>query len=394
MVVFIREYPVGMAGTKRIQHFLAFLVSRNIELFVIGFRSKLSQPSEKGVFNSIKYQIIGKGLGMTFQHSFRILKYYFKGFCLIASKRKRHYVNVIYNSGGLSIENLPFIIWAKILGYKLILAIEEDYSHFRDDIKKISRFKFWTVRKLDFVNCRIADAIVVISRYLFNKYNACSTRNVVLIPVTANLNFADEKKGFNQPLKVVYAGTFADKDGVSDIIEGFSRFNDFYKNAELILTGSSEQQIIYLDKFKDRKDIVFTGYIPDKEFYELLRYADVLCMCRTESEFANAGFPFKLGEYLATGNPVVCTKVSDVQYYLNEDDAYLIEPGDPEAIANTLKRIVANPDEARLKGTNGLKKCMTFFSPDSNGKRLLDLLLSFDKGYKMVSRKMPQSYKS
>ncbi len=70
------------------------------------------------------------------------------------------------------------------------------------------------------------------------------------------------------------------------------------------------------------------------------RNSDVLCMCRKESGFANAGFPFKLGEYLATGNPVICTKVSDVEYYLDNEDVYLIDPGCPDQISASLERIM------------------------------------------------------
>lgn len=377
MVVFAREYPAGMAGTKRIQHLLDFLVTRNISLFVIGFRSKLVQPANQGFHNSVEYRLIGKGLDMKPLYVHRVLGYYFRGFCLIASLKKKNHVNIVYNSGGVSVENIPFIAWAKILGYRLILAIEEDYSHFTDKIKKISKFKFWTVRKLDFLNCRFADAIVVISRYLFDKYISRKARHVLLIPITASPNYASDKKGFNNPLRVVYAGTFADKDGVDDIIEGFLAFNKVYKNAELILTGSSEQQKGYLLKYKDISSIIFKGFLPDNEFYELLKYADVLCMCRTESDFAKAGFPFKLGEYLATGNPVICTKVGDVPDYLTDDDAYLIKPSHRESITAALSNIVRNPEEARQKGFNGMKKCMKYFSPDSNGRLLLELLQSF-----------------
>jgi glycosyltransferase involved in cell wall biosynthesis len=97
-------------------------------------------------------------------------------------------------------------------------------------------------------------------------------------------------------------------------------------------------------------------------------------MCRTESGFANAGFPFKLGEYLATGNPVISTKVSDVETYLTAVDAYLIDPNSPQQITRSLKEIVANPEEARKIGLNGLKKCKKYFSSETNGKVLFDLL--------------------
>jgi glycosyltransferase involved in cell wall biosynthesis len=223
-----------------------------------------------------------------------------------------------------------------LLGFKLILAIEEDYTFFKDDIKPISRFKCWTIRRFDFLNCHWAGTIIVISTFLMDKYVRLRAKNVSLIPVTAKVNFNKSKDSFNNPLQVLYAGTFADKDGVDDIIEGFLAFNNSYDNAELVLTGKSSQQLLYQERYRDKKNLVFRGFVEDNEFYSLLRDADVLCMCRNESGFANAGFPFKLGEYLATGNPVICTKVSDVQYYLDEKDAFLIDPGNPGQISESL----------------------------------------------------------
>lgn len=364
-----------MAGTKRIQHLIDYLLEKNIIINVISFRSKNKQPGASGTYNSVPYINVGEGTDIKLLHSHKIAWYYIRGWSAILRNRNRKYTNVIYNSGGINVENFLFILWAKILGYKLIFAIEEDYSFFKDEIKLISKFKFWTIERLDFLTCRWATAIIVISKYLRNKYIKRTKKNVVLIPITARQNFNENKKLFNNPLRVLYAGSFADKDGVKDIIEGFMLFNNFFKNAQLILTGKSAQQLIYKEKFQVQENLIFKGYLQDDEYYQMLSDADILCMCRTESGFANAGFPFKLGEYLATGNPVICTKVSDVETYLTEQDAYLINPNDPQAIAETLNEIVNNPEAAKIKGINGLEKSRKYFSPEANGRLLYDLLL-------------------
>jgi len=374
LVVFMREYPIGMAGTKRIQHLLEYLTTNNLAINVIAFRSNIPQPAGKGVHNSIPYVCVGQGTEMKLSHIFKILLFYLRGLKIILKLKDNSCTNIVYNSGGISIENFLFILWARILGFRLILAIEEDYSFFRDDIKRISKFKFRTVKRFDFLNCHWAHSIVVVSTYLRDKYLKMGARNVRLIPVTAKLNFNENKSSFNSPLTVIYAGTFADKDGVKDILEGFLDFNRDYKDAILILTGMSSQQLIYHDLYKNEKSLIFKGFVEDRDFYPLLRDADVLCMCRTESGFANAGFPFKLGEYLATGNPVICTRVSDVEIYLDEGDAFLIDPGSPAQICQALKKIIADPVLARKTGLKGFEKCRQHFSPESNGRLLYELI--------------------
>ena len=375
LVVFTREYPIGMAGTKRIQHLLDYLLLRDVEINVIAFRGNIKQPAVSGRHGSIPYKNVGHGLSMSLSSVFKVAAYYLKGSQAIMRFKRKGYKNIVYNAGGINIENLFFIFFAKILGFKLLLAIEEDYTYFTDKIKSISRFKFWTIRRLDFLNCRLADEFVVISTYLRDKYLKMKAANVTLIPITARINYNSDKRFLNSPVQVVYAGTFADKDGVDDIVKGFIDFNKYYKDALLILTGKSAQQEEYRQKYMNEKNIFFKGFMEDVDFYPLLRDSDILCMCRTESGFANAGFPFKLGEYLATGNPVICTKVSDVEYYLDNNDVYLIEPGNPKQITETLISIVNDPFKARDKGLRGLEKCRKYFSSETNGQLLLDVLL-------------------
>jgi glycosyltransferase involved in cell wall biosynthesis len=304
----------------------------------------------------------------------KVIAYYVKGFYLILKYKKTNSINIIYCYASTSVENLLFLLWARLLRYKLVFDIVEDYSFFEDTLKGMSRFKVWTVKQLEFVTCRWSAAIVVISTHLKKKYSHLTQKNVILIPITAKQNYNANKNEFNNPLQVVYAGSFSYKDGVNDIIEGFNEFNRTYKNALLILTGKSDQQVECREKYKGYPNIIFKGYVPDEEYYDLLRNADLMCMCRTNSSYANAGFPFKLGEYLATGNPVISSKASDVENYLTSDDAYLIDPNSPQQICDALTEIVSNPEKAREIGLNGMKKCKEFFSPDINGKLLYDLL--------------------
>ena len=379
ILVFARDYPVGQAGTKRVQLLLDYLLTQKVNINVISYRSKYTQPAKEGIYQGIHYLNIGSDTDMKIRHFHKLVTYFLKGFGAIIHSKKKGYSNFVYCSGGISVENFLFILLAKLLRYKLILAIEEDYDFFDGKLKLISTFKLWTIKRLDFLNTRWASAIVVISTYLLEKYQKRTTKPVIHIPITSRINFDKDKREFNHPLQVLYAGTFAEKDGVKDIIDGFMIFNRTFHDAQLILTGKSDQQVFFANKYKDYEDVIFKGYVPDEAFYPLLKSADVLCMCRTGSRFANAGFPFKLGEYLATGNPVISTKVSDIEDYLTDEDAYLIESNSPQQICSSLNDIVTNPEKARRIGLNGLKKCQEFFSQEKNSKLLYDLIIGISE---------------
>lgn len=377
LLVLIRDYPVGLAVTKKIQNLLHYLQKSGIRINVISYRSKFPQPAEEGVANEIRYVSIGNELKLHYLH--KTVTYLSKGLRILSLNRKKGKINILYCIGPVNIENLLFVSWARVLGYKIVFDINEDYSFFEDEVKAISRLKIRTTQRLDSLTSKWATAITVVSKHLKNKYVERTDKPVVLIPVTARENLNSETNLHGRALQVVYAGTFDLKDGVDTIIEGFRKFNLENKDSELLLIGKSDQQARYQFEYKDCENIVFKGYVPDEQFYDMLKNADVLCMCRTNSGFSNAGFPFKLGEYLATGNPVISTRASDVCDYLTPDDAYLVDFESPDSISDALKSISGNREEAKRIGLNGFKKYQKFFSPDSNGKLMLDLIISLQQ---------------
>lgn len=375
ITVLTRDYPVGLACTKRVHQLIKYLSRQGAMITVISYRSTFEQPQQKGEFENIDFINLGRTVRLKPSHLLKIIPYFFSGLKTISKLKDRTRTNILYCTGSISIENLPFILWAKAKGYNIVFAIEEDFSHFDDKIKFISRFKYWTISKLDSLTCRTASALVVISSYLYKKYSNKAVKNIILLPITANLNNESNKSVFNDPPEILYAGTFGDKDGVGFLIDGFRMLRAGGTNAKLVLIGQSAQQKLYKEKYAEASDIIFKGYVPDESFYPMLRHADILCMCRTGSGFANAGFPFKLGEYLATGNPVISTRVSDVEYYLSDEDAFLIGSDNAAEIAEALKKAISNPSEALLKGRNGLNKCKEHFSAEKNGRMLMDLIL-------------------
>lgn len=84
-----------------------------------------------------------------------------------------------------------------------------------------------------------------------------------------------------------------------------------------------------------------------------LANADVLLMPRASGEFSTAGFPNKLGEYLASGRPVVTTGVGDVSRYLSDQvQAFVVPPDDNQEFA---KSVVLALSDRELAGRVGAK---------------------------------------
>ena len=63
---------------------------------------------------------------------------------------------------------------------------------------------------------------------------------------------------------------------------------------------------------------------------------------------------------MAMAKAIITTPISDIPEVLG-GHGYLIEPGNPEQLAKTIKNIFANPEEARLKGQNARKRCQELY---------------------------------
>jgi glycosyltransferase involved in cell wall biosynthesis len=124
---------------------------------------------------------------------------------------------------------------------------------------------------------------------------------------------------------------------------------------------------------KDR--IEFKGYLDEKDYYSLLNEADIPCMTRVDLAFAHAGFPFKLGEFLATGRPVIASRVSDIERFLvDKHNAMLVRPGSSNAVCEAAEFLIDNPESAEVIGSRGREVAKSFFDYRQQGKTLLTFL--------------------
>jgi len=92
--------------------------------------------------------------------------------------------------------------------------------------------------------------------------------------------------------------------------------------------------------------------------------AGMLLLPRFADEQTNAGFPNKLGEYLMSGRPVVCTNISDIsKRFINKRDLTIVPSGDNELFAQVVAYYLDNPDEADIIGAQGRKAILEQSDP-------------------------------
>ena len=124
---------------------------------------------------------------------------------------------------------------------------------------------------------------------------------------------------------IAYCGTISPfKDGVDCLIKAFANFASKHADYQLKIIGrfesaDAEKTLIGLvESLNIAKSVEFTGMVKPNEMPQLLCGAKMLALARPDNEQARYGFPTKLGEYLATGKPVVVTRVGEIGDFLED----------------------------------------------------------------------------
>lgn len=364
------SFPVGAATTKRRRYMVDYMNSQHIscKILVTGLSKKNDKNPQQGFYNNCEYFNISKLATIS-----KISKYYNTG----KTKLKEWYddakSNILIFTTSMNTIDYKLYKYAVKLGYKIVFDIVETafWKHEKLNLKSKARYcldEYFSKKAYK------KSAAFVISERLREEFKtAYPNMPICLLPNSTPISVTEGRKKLNETLQILYAGTYAAKEGVTFLIEGVKQAIDNGCKCKLLLLGKAP--LTLRDKYSNETYIDFKGFVSDEELYQRQIESDVLAMVRTNSIFANYGFPFKLSEYLATGNIVLSTKVSDVEKYLTDKkDAYLIEPENTKAICDAIIYIASNPEEACSVAQNGLKTANEKFSIEVVGKIFVDFL--------------------
>jgi glycosyltransferase involved in cell wall biosynthesis len=107
----------------------------------------------------------------------------------------------------------------------------------------------------------------------------------------------------------------------------------------------------------------------------LLVNASALALARPNNIQAQGGFPTKLGEYLATGNPVVVTSVGEIPNYLKHlENSYIAQPNNPDDFAEKLTLLFSDSSQAQSIGLRGKELAMGIFNYKTQSSSIFKIM--------------------
>lgn len=377
-------YPRGMAGTKRIQNIITALKQYpDIAVQVILQRQSSADNTLAGVYEGTLYEtVMGDILRGRMLLVLPLL--YRRTVAALKAAFRPGYKNVIYFYGPLFIESVVPLYFARRLGYRIVFDVNEDIGLARDVSRSFQQYVRSSLANL--ISSRIGElaaGVVAISSCLEEKCGmlAGGTMPVHYMPISVDMSRFPVNPYKEKPnVTLLYAGSFGKKDGLPVLLDAFDRLAGRYGNVRLFLTGRGDREA--MSEFNTRMEtsphkdrIVYKGYLDEKEYYSLLNDADIPCMTRIDNAYAHAGFPFKLGEFLATGKPVIASRVSDVERFLvHGQNALLVNAGSSAEVCEAAEFLIKNHDAAAVIGARGRLVAESYFDHKQQGMALRTFL--------------------
>ena len=166
---------------------------------------------------------------------------------------------------------------------------------------------------------------------------------------------------------VLYVGRLRRVKGVEYGIKAFAKAYEQRPRLRLALAGEGEQHDYLVDLTKDLgidNQVTFFGVRND--LAELMSAADSVIL-----PSLNEGFPRTAIEAMASGKPIVATKVGGTpEAILDEETGILVPSRDSDAMSKALVKLVDSPDMCNELGLGGRRRALENYSVNTYVERL------------------------
>lgn len=186
--------------------------------------------------------------------------------------------------------------------------------------------------------------------------------NVEMFNIKSSKSKARKIVHFSQDKKiVVYTGHLFDWKGVDTLLEAHKYLIDF----DIYFVGGTGKDI---DDMKckanemDAQNVFFIGQKPHQNIPYYLKSADVLVLPNTAKIDASKyeTSPVKLFEYMASGIPIVASRIPSIQNIVDENSVTFFEADNAESLAESIKKVVNSPEEFRSKTEFAFKEVQQY----------------------------------
>lgn len=366
------RFPRGMATSKRVELVCRGLAESGATVRVLCLQAAERPPvventESQGCYRGIPFLYAS---GTPVRHGSFIVRRaisargWVRGALCLFALRRRAEADVFYLSAlseRLRLHRLFLIALFRLLRIPVLLEVSERPWTLRPDRTPAER---WLSPLAGM------SGAVVVSRTLATWARREAERlhralAVVEVPILVDVDEwrpPESERGEEPPAHqtVLFAGSPVWEDTIRFLFASMGSVWRRFPSCTLVVTGVNPGQpearwlleMMEAGGLDERVEIA--GYVSRDELRRRMRRASALLIPLFDDVQSRARFPTKLGEYLASGRPLVTSGVGDVPRYIRDGETgYVAPPGDAEAFALRVCAVLADPDRADEIGRAG-----------------------------------------
>lgn len=384
-IVFVTasDLPEGGGGTSRIKSLTGAILEMGHSISILNEHglgvSPTSAQNVRGMLSGVPYEYV---LGTVDRgYGFAAVPCKCRAVIAIGNRlkklRRAGKIDLLWFNNLSFYDTFPLTLLAKRLAIRTIQSYEDER------LLLVTKGKLSLANRLFALDSQIADrycpamadALVVISSYLYEKYSRLvrDGSKMHLIPTIIDCRRwqCGPERLLDVP-SVLYSGCLGEQDEIENVLRAMASLRDQGLQFRLVMFGGNKRQ-----GEGDRElrvsslihDLQLTSIVERLGFVSLERVrheiekANILISIRRDSKWSQSGLSTKLSEYLASGRLVVSSKVGDVGRYLtNGDNALLVsEKCAVDEIAAALKQALLSPHLRASIGQRGRQVALTSF---------------------------------
>ena len=261
----------------------------------------------------------------------------------------------------------------RLRGLRYVVALQPGDVPQRDP-EEPSRFDGIVDRGLRYLWLR-AGAVVANSQGLFDIARAFAPKQAFeVIPAGADVDGITPKEDYSSTgeVKLLYVGRLEKQKGLDVLLPALAKLSSALKWKLAIVGDGPEWPVVaaLAARFALIDRIELHGWQGWNSLPEIYRSADVFVLPSREE-----GMPAALLEAMATGLPVVSTRVAGAgEAVLHGKTGLLAPPDNSEALADALTQMIADPTRWEAMGRAGRARVESYYSWTNVAAQWLDVI--------------------
>ena len=156
---------------------------------------------------------------------------------------------------------------------------------------------------------------------------------------------ARQKLDLPQDKKIIaYAGSFLlhSWKGIDILLKSAKQFSDDFL---FVFVGGTKKEIANIRSQYPSDNVLLIVQKPNSQIPLYLKAADVLVLPNKKGEDISEKYtsPLKMFEYMASRRPIVASNLPSIREILNDQNSILVQPNEPQKLAQGIKKAMA-PD--------------------------------------------------